>query len=243
MNRKRIVITGGGCGLGRALALEYAREGWRVALLDRDEARAQAVAAEVEQAGGKALALACDVTDEEAVAASATFIRRGWKGLDILVNNAGIAGSGTVVDTPAAHWREILEVNLFGVVSVCRAFVPAMNTIGRSLLISGDITSDEDLTIDGTVRGRVTVRNAALVIGLRADLEGDVRAPRVIIAGRVRGGVFASERIEVLASAAVHGNLSANRIVLADGARFDGGIDMARRTIAAKVAQFKAAAR
>lgn len=126
MNRNRIVITGGGCGLGRALALEYAREGWRVALLDRDEARAQAVAAEVEQAGGKALALDCDVTDEEAVAAAATFIRRGWKGLDILVNNAGIAGSGTVVDTPAAHWRQILEVNLFGVVSVCRAFVPAM---------------------------------------------------------------------------------------------------------------------
>jgi cytoskeletal protein CcmA (bactofilin family) len=116
-----------------------------------------------------------------------------------------------------------------------------MNTIGPTLHIAGEVTSDEDLSIDGTIRGRVTVRNGTLTIGLRADIEGDIRAPRIIVAGRVRGGVSASERIQVLASAIVNGNLSANRIALADGARFDGGIDMAQRTIAAKVAQFKAA--
>jgi NAD(P)-dependent dehydrogenase (short-subunit alcohol dehydrogenase family) len=126
MKKQRIVITGGGSGLGRALALEYAREGWAVAVLDRAAAQAEAVAGEVEEAGGKALALSCDVTDTAAVAAAATTIRRGWHGLDVLVNNAGVAGSGTVVDTPEADWRRILEVNLFGVVHVCRAFVPAL---------------------------------------------------------------------------------------------------------------------
>jgi cytoskeletal protein CcmA (bactofilin family) len=118
-----------------------------------------------------------------------------------------------------------------------------MNTIGPTLHIAGDVTSDDDLTIDGAVRGRVTVRHGTLTVGLRANIVGDIRAPRVIVAGRVRGGVSAAERIQVLASAIVNGNLSANRIALADGARFDGGIDMAQRTIAAKVAQFRAAAR
>jgi cytoskeletal protein CcmA (bactofilin family) len=118
-----------------------------------------------------------------------------------------------------------------------------MTIIGRTVLITGEITSSEDLTIDGSVRGRVTVRDATLIVGPHAHLEGDVRGPRVVIAGRVRGGVFASERIEVQASAVVHGNLSANQVVLADGAQFGGGIDMARRTIAARVAQFRAASR
>jgi cytoskeletal protein CcmA (bactofilin family) len=118
-----------------------------------------------------------------------------------------------------------------------------MNTIGRTLLVTGEITSDEDLTIDGTVDGRVTVRQATLTIGPDASIEGDVRGERVIIAGRVRGGVYAAVQIEVRASADVRGNLSSNQVVLVDGAQFNGGIDMAQRTIAARVAQFKSAAR
>jgi NAD(P)-dependent dehydrogenase (short-subunit alcohol dehydrogenase family) len=126
MKRERIVITGGGSGLGRALALEYARAGWRVAVLDRNREAAESVASEVEAAGGKSLALACDVTDPDAVGHAATAIGRGWHGLDVLVNNAGIAGSGTVADTPAEDWRRIMEVNFFGVVTTSRAFLPAM---------------------------------------------------------------------------------------------------------------------
>lgn len=136
MKKQRIVITGGGSGLGRALALEYARAGWRVAVLDRDEQGAAAVAGEVEQAGGKALAIACDVTDAAAVGDASAAIRRSWRGLDVLVNNAGIAGSGTVVDTPEEDWRRIMEVNLFGVVTVCRAFVPAMIRAGSGHVVN-----------------------------------------------------------------------------------------------------------
>ena len=136
MKKQRIVITGGGSGLGRALALDYARAGWRVAVLDRDADSAAAVAAEIEAAGGKALALACDVTDAAAVADAATAILRGWHGVDVLINNAGIAGSGTVVDTPEEDWRRILEVNLFGVVTVSRAFVPAMIRVGAGHVVN-----------------------------------------------------------------------------------------------------------
>ena len=116
-----------------------------------------------------------------------------------------------------------------------------MNSIGRSLHITGEITSGEDITIDGHVSGWVSVRDATLHVGAEGRVNGDLRAPRIVIDGRVKGGVYATERIEVRSSAVVEGNLSAIRIAMADGAQFNGGIDMAQRTIAAKVAQFKAA--
>lgn len=136
MKKERIVITGGGSGLGRALALEYARAGWRVAVLDRDMAGAEAVAGEVETAGGEARALACDVTDAAAVRRAAAGIEQDWRGLDVLINNAGIAGSGTVVDTPGEDWRRIMEVNFFGVVAVCQAFLPAMIRAGHGHVVN-----------------------------------------------------------------------------------------------------------
>ena len=116
-----------------------------------------------------------------------------------------------------------------------------MNTIGRSLRIIGEISSEEDISIEGQVIGWISVRNATLHVGRHASVDGDLRAPRIVIEGTVRGGIAATERIEVRSSAVVEGNLSAGRIALADGAQFNGGIDMAHRTIAARVAQFKAA--
>src|SRR3954453_7426617 len=101
-----------------------------------------------------------------------------------------------------------------------------MPTIGRSVVITGDVTSDEDLRIDGHVRGRIVLREGTLVIGPAAQLQGDVRGQRVRIEGTVRGTITASERIELTASGTVVGNLSANRVIVADGASFNGRIDM-----------------
>ena len=68
-----------------------------------------------------------------------------------------------------------------------------------------------------------------------------MRAARVVVRGQVEGAIIASERIELASSANVEGSLSANRVVIAEGARFNGRIDMDQRTIAVKVAQYKAA--
>jgi cytoskeletal protein CcmA (bactofilin family) len=115
-----------------------------------------------------------------------------------------------------------------------------MTTIGRTLVITGEVTSQEDIFIEGRIHGQVLLRDAAVTIGEPACLEADLRATRVVIKGTVRGTVSASERIELGATARVDGSLSANRVVIADGAQFNGGIDMDRRTIASRVAQFKA---
>ena len=117
-----------------------------------------------------------------------------------------------------------------------------MTTIGHSVNITGDISSGEDLQIDGHVRGRVLVKDATLVIGAQADINAEVRGKRVRVHGTVKGTITASERIELSPTAIVVGNLSADQVVMADGARFQGRIDMAARTIAAKVAQYKATA-
>jgi cytoskeletal protein CcmA (bactofilin family) len=115
-----------------------------------------------------------------------------------------------------------------------------MTTIGSTLIITGEITSSEDVTVDGRVDGQVLVRDAALTVGERAQVNADVRSARVTVRGHVSGVIAATERIELTATATVEGSLSANRVVVADGAQFNGRIDMDQRTIAARVAQFKA---
>lgn len=116
-----------------------------------------------------------------------------------------------------------------------------MTTIGATLVITGEVSSDEDLTVHGQVNGPLMVRTGTLTIGEQARLEGDIRGMRVAVHGAVQGAIAASERIELHPTAVVAGSLSANQVVIADAATFNGRIDMDRRTIAAKVAQFKAA--
>ena len=115
-----------------------------------------------------------------------------------------------------------------------------MTTIGPSIAISGELSSTEDITVQGRVKGQVVVKDAALTIGEQAQLHADVRGMRVLVQGHLKGSIVASERIELAPSAAVEGSLSANLVVLTDGTHFNGRIDMDQRTIAARIAHFKA---
>jgi cytoskeletal protein CcmA (bactofilin family) len=115
-----------------------------------------------------------------------------------------------------------------------------MTNIGPAIVINGELSSDESLRLDGHVKGNILLREAELTIGQSARVEADVRSTRVLVLGTVTGNIAASERIELGATAKVTGNLSANNVVIVEGARFNGRIDMDKRTIAAKVAAFKA---
>ena len=115
-----------------------------------------------------------------------------------------------------------------------------MTTIGRSLTITGEVTGDEDLVIDGRVDGYITIRDATLTLDEHASIKGDIRGARVLVRGRVEGSIVASQRIELAPGCDVTGSLSANQVVIVDGARFTGRVDMDQRTIAARLAQYKA---
>jgi cytoskeletal protein CcmA (bactofilin family) len=115
-----------------------------------------------------------------------------------------------------------------------------MTNIGRSTVFNGELTSDEDLTIEGTVTGDVQVREAMLTITEPAKVEADIHGARVVVHGSLKGSITATARIELGPGARVEGNLSADQVVIADGAQFNGRIDMAKRTVAHKMAQYKA---
>jgi cytoskeletal protein CcmA (bactofilin family) len=114
-----------------------------------------------------------------------------------------------------------------------------MTTIGPEITVNGELTSDESLRVDGKVTGHILLRDAELTIGQSARVDADIRSVRVLVLGTVNGNIAASERIELKPSAVVTGSLSANKVVIIEGASFTGQIDMDKRTIAAKVAQFK----
>jgi cytoskeletal protein CcmA (bactofilin family) len=115
-----------------------------------------------------------------------------------------------------------------------------MTSIGASVTFEGDLTCEEDIAFEGRLTGSIHVREATLTVAPAAHVEASIRAQRVIVQGTVQGAITAGERIELAASANVTGDLSATQIVIADGAQFNGRVDMSRRTIAAKVAQYKA---
>ena len=115
-----------------------------------------------------------------------------------------------------------------------------MTHIGKSVAFEGELTSDEDLRFDGTLKGHIHMREATLTIGETATVDADIRAKHVVVHGTVQGSISAGQRIELAATATVNGSLTAERVVIADGAHFNGGVDMARRTIATKMAQYKA---
>jgi cytoskeletal protein CcmA (bactofilin family) len=115
-----------------------------------------------------------------------------------------------------------------------------MTIIGPSLTLTGEVITEQDLTVEGRVKGYIVLRGGVLTVADGGHVAADIRGVRVVVDGTVEGSITASERIELRPTAIVTGSLSANQVVLSDGARFNGRIDMDRRTIAAKIAQFKA---
>jgi NAD(P)-dependent dehydrogenase (short-subunit alcohol dehydrogenase family) len=128
-------VTGGASGIGAACARTLAREGAKVVITDLDDARGAALAAEITAAGGSALYLHQDVTDEAGWADAIATAEKTFGGLHILVANAGIAIMGTAIDMSLADFRRQNAVNIDGVFLTVKYGIPAMRRSGGGSII------------------------------------------------------------------------------------------------------------
>ncbi len=122
---------------------------------------------------------------------------------------------------------------------------PEMNqmaNIGKSLQIKGELSGNEDLTIDGSVEGKIDLNGHNLTIGQSGRVVAEVGAKTVTVSGDLKGNVTAEDKVEVTATGSMRGDIRAPRVALADGAKFKGSIDMEGRAApAAKPAAAAAA--
>src|SRR6185436_19362680 len=101
--------------------------------------------------------------------------------------------------------------------------------IGQSIHIKGELTGNEDLTIEGKVDGKIFLKDHNLTIGANGKIAAEIQAKTVMVVGEVVGNITADDKVEVAASGTMRGDISAPRVVLADGAKFKGSIDMDKK--------------
>lgn len=109
--------------------------------------------------------------------------------------------------------------------------------IGQSIQVKGELTGNEDLTIDGTVEGNIELKQNNLTIGLNGNIKADINAKTVTITGKVEGNVTADEKVEIRETGNLRGNIVAPRVVIADGAFFKGSVEMEKKSDLAKEKQ------
>jgi NAD(P)-dependent dehydrogenase (short-subunit alcohol dehydrogenase family) len=162
---KTALITGGGTGIGRACALLFAREGAGVAIAGRRKDPLKAVVGEIGAAGGKALALTCDVTDRASAEAAVSATAKQLGRLDILVNNAGAVVVAAVDQTSDEDWNRVLAVNLTGTFYVSRAALPALREAGGGAIVN-----------IGSILGLISRKQRAAYSAAKAGVVGLTRA-------------------------------------------------------------------
>ena len=141
---KSAIVTGAASGIGKEIALVFAREGTKVAIADLNKAAAEEVAAEIRSSGGQAIGVEMDVCSEDAVNAGVAATVAAFGGIDILVSNAGIQIVHPIDQFPFAEWKKLLAIHLDGAFLTTKACLPHMYKAGRgSVIYMGSVHSHE----------------------------------------------------------------------------------------------------
>jgi NAD(P)-dependent dehydrogenase (short-subunit alcohol dehydrogenase family) len=166
-----VLVTGGGRGIGRAIALAFAEPGSVVAIAARTQTELDDTARAVATRGAKPIATVVDVTDEDAVGRAFDQIRAITPNLDVVVNNAGVGGGAPIDKSDTASWRRILDTNVLGTFFVTRQAVAMLSDGGRVINMS-------------SVLGRFGVPGYTAYCASKHAVIGFTRALALELAGR-----------------------------------------------------------
>ena len=184
---KIAIVTGAASGIGKEIAITYAREGAKVAIADMNLAAAQAAADELVAGGASAMAVAMDVTEEGQVNDAVAAVVKAWGGVDILVSNAGIQIVHPLEDFPFAEWKKMLAIHLDGAFLTTKACLPHMYASGRggSIIYMGSVHSKEASMLKAPY---VTAKHGLIGLAKTIAKEGGRKGVRanVICPGFVR---------------------------------------------------------
>jgi len=133
---KNAVVTGGAMGIGRAIALAFAQEGARVAVVDLNSVEADDTVGLIGEAGGEAFSIAADIGSAEQVGYMAAEVKDRFGTVDVLANNAGSRIVKSFLDHTEEDWRKMLDTNLTGHFLVCKALVPLMLDAGGGQIVN-----------------------------------------------------------------------------------------------------------
>ncbi len=147
---KVAIITGGGTGIGRAIALVFGREGAKVAVLGRQRGSLDAVVKDLAQSGAEGRAILCDVTRSADTQRAVQHVEKEFGRVDVLVNNAGILIPATVENISEKEWDQVIETNLKGPFLMARAVLPALRRVGGGAIVN-----------IGSVLGQVATKECA----------------------------------------------------------------------------------
>ena len=161
-NGRAVVVTGASHGIGAVTARAFAEQKARVALIDIDEAGAKKIESEIAAAGGAAITVRTDVTDEQSVAAAVASVASAFGGMDVLINSAGGYGRlATVEDISVEEWDRTVALNLRSVFLVCRAAIPHLKQSKAGRIIN--VASISGRTISSTTSPAYSASKAGVI--------------------------------------------------------------------------------
>jgi NAD(P)-dependent dehydrogenase (short-subunit alcohol dehydrogenase family) len=168
---KTVVITGAGSGLGRGLALDFSKLGWRVAVSDINLERAEETV-QLMNGNGKGLAVGCDVTKHEDVQGLADAVLATWGSVDIIINNAGVPVAGFMEKVSLEDWKFEIDIMLMSAVYGCRTFIPIFKKQGWGHIVNvassaGIVSLPEMSPYNATKAGVISLSET-----LRIELKG-----------------------------------------------------------------------
>ncbi len=191
-----VAITGASAGIGRETAIEFAREGARLAIGARRADRLEALAEAIRAVGAEVLVLSLDVAEQAQVRAFVDSTLARFGRLDVLVNNAGYGVRGRVEETPAADYERLMRVNYLGSVYGCQAAVPVMRRQGHGVIINISSIVGHRALPGGAAYAATKAAQISLTEALRVELRGTgVSASSVHPIGTATEFVEVAERV------------------------------------------------